>query len=76
MKEGTNIRDGAGEGRFGASVLSPKETVHLGLLTLKFTEFRSEELNCSQVKLRYVKNLNRYSLEHLCCLKKVVAGKG
>lgn len=34
MKEGTNIRDGAGEGRFGASVLGPEETVHVGLLTL------------------------------------------
>lgn len=36
MKEGANIRDGAGEGGFGASVLGTEETVHLGLLTLKF----------------------------------------
>lgn len=36
MKDGTNIRDGAGEGRFGASVLGPEETVHVGLLILKF----------------------------------------
>lgn len=40
MKEGTNVRDGAGEGGFGASVLGPKETVHVGLLTFEFTEFR------------------------------------
>lgn len=36
MKEGTNVRDGAGESGFGASILSPEETVHVGLLTLKF----------------------------------------
>lgn len=36
MKEGTNVRDGAGESGFGASVLGPKEAVHVGLLTLKF----------------------------------------
>lgn len=64
MKEGTNSRDGAGKGRFGASVLGPEETVHVGLLTLN-SEFQSEELTWSQVKLRYVEKLNRYSLEYL-----------
>lgn len=56
MKKGANIRDGAGEGGFGASVLGPEETVHLGLLTLKF-RVSGEELTFSQAKLRYVKKL-------------------
>lgn len=44
----TNGRNGADEGGFGASVLGPKETVHAGLLPLKFLGFPSEELTFSQ----------------------------
>lgn len=52
MKEGTNIRDGAGEGGFGASVLGPEETVHVGLLTLKFgVSERGIDLVAGQVKV-------------------------
>lgn len=46
----TNVRDGAGKGGFGTSVLGPKKTVHVGLLlAVKFLELRSEQLTCSQV---------------------------